>query len=87
MNEDGLPKEEKRLKTPPPEISIKNRASQRQGVPKQTNNKQSKHRAQSRPRPSANWHFDGSVGVFASLTAVMSPMRQLLAFVKRWLHR
>ena len=32
-----------------------------------------------------NCRSDGSVGVFASLAAVMSPMRQLLAFVTRWL--
>jgi hypothetical protein len=51
------------------------------------NNKQSKHRAQSRPRPSANCRFDGSVGVHSVAKppsgTVMSPMRQLLAFVKR----
>jgi hypothetical protein len=50
-------------------------------------NKQSKHRAQSRPRPSANCRFDGSVGVHSVAKppsgTVMSPMRQLLAFVKR----
>ena len=28
-----------------------------------------------------NGRFDGSVGVFASLAAVMSPMRQLLALL------
>jgi hypothetical protein len=37
-------------------------------------NKQSKHREQSRPRTSANSRFDGSVGVFASLAAVMLPI-------------
>jgi hypothetical protein len=47
-------------------------------------NKQSKHQAQSRPRPSANCRSDGSVGVFASLASVMSLMRQHLALVKRW---
>ena len=49
-----------------------------------SHNKQSKHRAQSRPRPMANCRVDGSVDVFASLAAVMLPMRQLLAFVKRY---
>jgi|WetSurMetagenome_2_1015567.scaffolds.fasta_scaffold59759_2 hypothetical protein len=34
-------------------------------------------RAQSRPWPTANCRSDGSVGVIASLAAVMSPMRQL----------
>jgi len=51
-------------------------------------NKQSKHRAQSRPRPSVNCRFDGSVGVHSVAKppsgTVMSPMRQLLAFVERW---
>jgi len=44
-------------------------------------NKQSKHRAQSRPRPSANCRFDGSVGVHSVAKppsgTVKSPIGQL----------